>query len=115
MQCQDEALVRDIAAQPDEMPHRAVDEDRQRRPMLVVRCEQVVQAGGTSSGEKIPLVQPEPLIVSANQIEGEVVWLIPRAARGPRTGCHSRRTCGMRFRDPAVSACACLRMIARSW
>ncbi len=57
-----EHLVRPVVANAEHVPEQAVHEDRDRRPMLVVGPEQVVEARRAPMREEVPVVEEEPLL-----------------------------------------------------
>ena len=66
-----ERLIRRVAVQPDERPHEPVHEDRQRRPVLEVRAEQVAGVPGRARRQEVPVVLGEPTVAAPDQQERE--------------------------------------------
>ena len=50
-------LVRHVRSETEEAPEHPIDNDRQRRPVLVVRPEEVVKTVRVTAGEKAPFVE----------------------------------------------------------
>ena len=67
MQHHDQGLIRRVAVQAEGGPHEPVDEDRQRRPVLKVRPEQVAGVPGGTRRQEVPVVLGEPALAAPDQ------------------------------------------------
>ncbi len=61
--------VREVRAQPDRPPERAPGQNRQRRPVVGVRPEEVAEVPRGAVREEVPLVEEEPLVPREREIE----------------------------------------------
>ncbi len=61
MQCDQQRDVGRIAADPEQPPHEAKDEQRDRCPVGVMIREQVVRTKCGAAGDEVPVVGLEPL------------------------------------------------------
>ena len=70
VQQDDQELVRHVAANAYDRPQHPVRQDRQRGPVLIVRPEEITEVAAGARGEKVPVVGPEPPLVSPRENQG---------------------------------------------
>ena len=63
----DDALVGDVAAQTEHVEEGAIDQDRQRHPVLAVRSEQITDVAAVALRKKAPLVTEEPVVAAETE------------------------------------------------
>lgn len=85
--------IRHVGPQSEHLPHTAVREDRERRPVLIERSEKISQVPTRTIGKKLPVVVKEPLAASEirNHDQRENIDRAKHDKRNCRVDARSRR------------------------